>query len=130
MIAKSRPLTVALLAALRAAHPSVGHATGAGLTAPYAVLYPAGTGPLGGPVGDPHADADSTAQLTCVGATAEQAEWLADLLRPVLLGPLTITGRRLMQSWLETSQPVRRDDDVTPALFYAVDQARYLTTPT
>lgn len=130
MIPKSRPLTTALLTALRAAHPRVGHAAApADATLPYAVLHTAGTGPLSGPVGDPHADADSTAQLTCIGADAQQAEWLADELRPVLLGPLTITGRRVMQSWLETSQPVRRDDDVTPPLFYAVDQARFLTTP-
>lgn len=133
-IPRSRPLTNALLQALRAAHPAVGDARGTdddglALPLPYAVLYPAGPGRLDGPLGDQHADADSLAQLTCVGGTRDSAEWLADKLRPVLLGPLTIAGRRLMQSWIETSQPIRRDDDVTPPLFLAVEQARYLTTP-
>lgn len=129
-VATSRPLTTALLLALRAAHPRVGDAAApADTTLPYAVLYPFGSGRLNGPVGDQHADADSTVQLTCVGSTREQTEALMDRLRPVLLGPLTVTGRRVMQAWIETSQPVRRDDDLTPPVFYAADQARYLTTP-
>lgn len=129
-VATSRPLTTALLAALRAAHSRVGDAAApSDLTLPYAVLYPFGVGPLSGPVSDSHADADSTVQLTCIGSTREQAEWLADKLRPTALGPLTVTGRKVMQSLLETSQPVRRDDDVQPPLFVAVDQYRFLTTP-
>lgn len=133
-IPKSRPLTNALLTALRSAWSAVGDGradddNGQPLPLPYAVLYPAGTGLLTGPVGDQHADADSVVQLTCVGSTREQTEALADKLRPVLLGPLTVTGRRVMQSWLETSQPIRRDDDLTPPLFVATEQVRYLTTP-
>lgn len=129
-VALSRPEAKALLAALLAAHPRVGYGTApADLTLPYAVLYPAGGGELGGPVSDPNADGNRVHQITCVGATADQAEWLMDKLRPVALGPLAITGRRLMQSYLETSQPVRRDDSTSPPLFYAADQYRYLTTP-
>lgn len=139
-VATSHPLAKAVLTALRAAWTYVGDGQAPDplpptdsqgrLTAPYAVLYRAGTGPLNtGPVGDPHADGAPLLQLTCVGATPEQADALADKLRPTLLARPTLTGQRVMQVSLETSQPVRRDDSTAPPVFYAADQARYLVTP-
>lgn len=129
-VATSRAETEALLAALRAAWPRVGDAVAPDdATLPYAVLYPAGAGPLSGPVSDPFADSSPLFQITCVGRTREQTQWLADKLRPVALGPLSITGRKVMQPYLETSQPVRRDDSSSPPLFYAADQVRLPTTP-
>lgn len=136
-VATSRPTVKAVLTALRAAWPGTGpttHRVGDGEAPadkrlPYGVLYRAGGGPLTGPVGDQHADGSLLLQLTCVGETAEQAEWLADKLRPVLLATPAGTGRGVIQVYLETSQPVRRDDSSDPPLFYAADQARYLTTP-
>lgn len=129
-VATTRAETEALLAALRVVHSRVGDAVApADTTFPYAVLYPAGSGSLSGPVSDANADSSSLFQITCVGITRVQAQWLADKLRPVALGPLTITGRKVMQSYLETSQPVRRDDSSSPPLFYTADVVRIPTTP-
>lgn len=129
-VATSHPVAKAVLVALRAAWARVGDGVAPDvLTLPYAVLYRAGGGALSGPLSDSHADGTPLLQLTCVGATAEQADWLADKLRPILLAKPTLTGQRVMQTFLETSQPVRRDDSTNPPLFYAADVARYLTTP-
>lgn len=130
-VSATRVETDRLLAVLRTAWARVGDGVApADTTLPYAVLYPAGSGLLDGPSSDPHADRPGLYQITCVGGTREQAEALADLLRPVALGLSGITGRKVMQAWLETSQPVRRDDSTDPPLYYAADQVRVLTTPT
>lgn len=129
-VAAYYPVAKAVLTALRVAWARVGDGEApADLTLPYAVLYRAGGGGLSGPVSNPHADGSPLLQLTCVGATAEQADWLADKLRPTLLTRPTVTGQRVMQVSLETSQPVRRDDSTDPPLFYAAEQVRLLTTP-
>lgn len=131
-VAKNHPVTKAVLTALRNAWPRVGDGEAPeDLELPYAVLYRAGGGALTGPIADPHADGSPLLQLTCVGATATQAGWLADKLRPDFLATPTMpgSGQKVMQVYLETSQPVRRDDSSKPPLFYAADQARFLTTP-
>lgn len=129
-VATTEPLTKAVLAALRLAHPRVGDAVAPkDKTLPYAVLYPSGPGQLDGPVSDQHADGSPVLQVTCVGSTREQAQLLADRLRPVLLAVPTVPGVHVMQVSLESSQPVRRDDTAPPSLFYAVDAARFHTTP-
>lgn len=129
-IATSRAETNALLAALRVVHARVGDAVApADTTYPYAVLYPAGNAGLSGSVSAPHEDRPGLYQITCVGLTRDQAEKLADLLRPVPLGPLTITGRKVMQAALESSQAARRDDSSTPPVFYTADVYRLHTTP-
>lgn len=129
-IASGRPETNALLAALLVAHPRVGDAVAPGdTTTPYAVLYPAGSGSLIGSVRNPHEDRPGLYQITCVGLHRQEAEWLAEKLRAVALGPLSIAGRRVLQASLETSQPVRRDDSTSPPLYYCADQYRLWTTP-
>lgn len=126
----TRLLTDALLTALRAAHPRVGDAIAPDdTTYPYAVLYPAGIGSTSGPVSDANADSTPLYQITCVGKVREEAEWLSDLLRPVALGALTVTGWKVADPRVETSQPVRRDDSTAPPVFYAADQIRYFLTP-
>ncbi|MFW3477301.1 hypothetical protein [Streptomyces microflavus] len=57
-------------------------------------------------------------QVTCVGATAERALWVADKVRSALDGPLTVAGRRAWQPEDQGGPPVQRDDDVTPPLFF------------
>lgn len=129
-VATSGPVAKAVLTALRVAWPRVGDGEApADLTLPYAVMYDAGGAGLDGPVADPHADGAPLLQVTCVGSTREQARWLADKLRPTLLTRPTVTGQVVWQVSLESSRPVQRDDSTAPPLFYAADQARYLTTP-
>lgn len=58
---------------------------------PYMVLYPQG-GPVdGAPFADRSEDARLVYQVTVVAARTDQAEWLADRVRQVLLGR-TATG--------------------------------------
>lgn len=129
-VATAHPVAKAVLTALRVAWARVGDGVAPDdKTLPYGVLYRAGGGALSGPLSDSHADGTPLLQLTCVGSTAEQAAWLADKLRPTLLTRPTVTGQKVMQVVLETSQPVRRDDSTSPPLFSAADQARYFTTP-
>jgi hypothetical protein len=138
-VAVTHALTDALLVALRAAWTYVGDGEApdplppndnAGRpTVPYAVLYPAGLGPTEGPVSNRNADARPLYQLTCVGGTRQQAEWLSDKLRPVLLTPPSVSGWNVAEPVVETSQPVRRDDSTAPPLLYTADQVRFFITP-
>ena len=141
MTVATRPLSQAVLAALRAEWPLVGDgiAPPTGLTfdgqgrllQPYGVLYRGGPGELDGPMSDPHADGSPMLQLTCVGGAPDEAEWLADKLRPVLLSRTAVVGWAHMESpSLVVSQPSKRDDTTQPPLWFAVDQARYRITPT
>lgn len=99
---------------------------------PYAIVYPTGSSPFDGPVGDPRADAHPATQITCVGVDRNEAQGLADSIRSLLLATRTIpiTGRNLLgRPELEVSRPVQRDDDRQPPLYYAIDMYRLHTTP-
>ena len=58
-------------------------------------------------------------QVTSVGDTRAQAEWLADLLRTLLLASDLSPSGFIMFPWRDvvTNLP-ERDDDVQPPLFY------------
>lgn len=61
-------------------------------------------------------------QTTTVAINQPQARALAERVESALLDVRpTVTGRKCVPIRKETSQPVRRDDDVDPAAFYAVD---------
>lgn len=124
------PLINALLAMIRA---SVGEdcpiywgGSDPGAVPPYAVVYPdngmltpgerslANDGPT-----------EQRFQITSVGASPAQAQWVADRTRDaVLSGVPSVTGRRVWPTVEEGSQPLRRDDESTD-LFFAT--AQYLT---
>jgi hypothetical protein len=130
-----RPHTVGVLAALRAVGLVVGDAVAPDTTGKqkWAVVYGGGVGLLDGTIRDERTDASPVIQVTSVGTTAEQSEWVADTVRRTLLArPLTLTvaHRRVLSVSAEASQPTRRDDDVHPPLFYGVDLYRISTTPT
>lgn len=95
----------------------------------WAVLYPLAPD-FDGPVGDYAADLTYPFQVTSVGTTVEQAEWVADLCRGVLLGaPLTISGRTADLTMPTGGTPVQRDDDITPPVFYRADTYTVYTSP-
>lgn len=96
---------------------------------PYGVLY-VGTTLMQGTLVNPKEDGLHRVQVTSVGRTRESTEWLRDRVRPVLLN-MTLEGDGVACVWTElvNSQPVIRDDDVTPAVFFAVDVANALWTP-
>ncbi|WP_033819786.1 hypothetical protein [Kitasatospora sp. MBT63] len=56
-----------------------------GVTIPYCVLYPLGGTSSGPPFGDGDGDGRMLYQVTSIGTTAEQAEWMSDKVRVALL---------------------------------------------
>lgn len=124
----SRPVTAALLQALDDADLTAAEGTGEGLTAPYSVLYPSSPD-LDGPIGDKYADAEHTVMVHHIGTGPEQAEWLADQVAAALLPGVAVPGRDLLYVTREDSQPVQRDEDVKPPLYYVVDTYVVATTP-
>ena len=131
-IPSARAHTAGVVGALEAGGLSVGVGIAPDPpTLPYVVLYPSGLSRLDGPMSDMHADARPVMQVTSVGSTVEQVEWARDKAAQALLaGTVTIAGRVLCAAVeLETSQPVQRDDDVSPPLFFAADIYRFHTTP-
>lgn len=125
----SRPVTAALKQALADAGLTVAEGTGKGLTAPFTVLYPSSPD-LDGPIGDRYADADHAVMMHHVGTGPEQAEFQADKAAAVLLQPgLEVAGRTVMYVTREDSQPVQRDDDLDPPLYFITDTYVVATTP-
>lgn len=97
----------------------------------YAVVWPGMSTLNGGTVAAPNADAAQTFQVSYVGKTAEQADALRDRGRAALLAAaaISVSGRTVGLVELADSMPVRRDDDVTPPLYLAVDRFTAYTTP-
>lgn len=98
---------------------------------PYAVLYSLDESEREGDMSTIDVTGWFEFQITSVGDTRAQAEWLADLLRTLILASdLTPTGFR-MYPWRKvvTNLP-ERDDDEQPPLFYAVQVVEAFTAPT
>ena len=85
-----RELTTALIALLELATDRPwGDGKAPGQSAPevpYGIVYAIAGGGVDGGFADPHTDATFVYQLSSVGATREQAEWLADRARRAVLG--------------------------------------------
>ncbi|WP_159073624.1 hypothetical protein [Streptomyces sp. RTd22] len=85
-----------------------------GAATPYSVLYPVGSTSDGPPFGDASADARIIYQVTSVGTTAEQAEWMADKVRAGILTrtpagytySITATGYVVMARELDKEEGV------------------------
>lgn len=96
---------------------------------PCLVLYP-DPGTPEGSLGDRHRDLLLEFQLTAIGTTAEQAAWVGDAARAVLLTMQpTVTGRIVQPLWQVDGQPVQRDNDVTPPLYFQVAVYQMRTEP-
>jgi hypothetical protein len=103
---------------------------------PFAVVY-AGTAVTDGPTSDPHADVDPEVQVTSVGETSQQAEWLADAVFAALVGvelPAP-AGRQWLRPGAPTehvlTRPVERDVDLGAGapLFYRISIYALPSTP-
>lgn len=103
---------------------------GESLFTPYMVLYPLAPS-FGGTIAAASDDAEIEYQVTCVGETREQAEWVADQAIAALVEQtVTITGRSVMRLRLtDAGGGVRRDDDVLPSVFYTTPRFALYTTP-
>lgn len=138
--APSRPHTDAVQAALQGAGVLVGRGQEPpgggwqgepGMTAfkPYAVLYPS-SGIPDGELADPNEYLDYAAQVTCVAASQEGAEAVADRVKTALVGKrLAVPGRQSYPVYLTLARPAERDDHVTPPVHYAVVQVGFRTGP-
>jgi hypothetical protein len=142
--ALAAPHTDGVLAALAAATPAIPAGRGvkpsgggwqgtpgASNFTGYVVVYPQAGAPEG-TLGDRYRDLLYGFQITAVGATAQQAEIVADRARQVLLADpptVAVTGRRVQPLWQILDQPAQRDDQLNPAEFYAVTQYRMRTEP-
>ncbi len=96
----------------------------------YAVVYGLPDNGADGPANDPWADVQHVYQITAVGQTRKQAEWVADVCRAAILNdPITISGRQVIQRRPLTTGPVERDDDMPVPLFYSIATYELWTTP-
>lgn len=125
--------TDAVIAALEAAGLVVGDAeavdaTRVPLEPPYAVVYPM-PGRLGGTMADPERDGQVVYQVTSVGVSRSEAEWVRDKAREVLLPGLVVAGRRIVRVKVEMVGEVARDDDVSPPRFFIPERFRFWSVP-
>ena len=124
----------AIVALLEAAglSASLGEAP-AVLNPPHVIVWP-GSGfetftDLGRPIGD----LLLSVQLTCIGATVQQAQWAADKARTAINRaiPDPINDYTFWPIYAEqASQPVRKDDQVTPPMYVATSRWILRSTPT
>ena len=98
---------------------------------PYLIVYPTGGGGVDGPLGDTRSDVQYVYQVTCIGSTREQADFMRDKVRAVMFNEsnFSITGRRVLRTILDVPIATSRDDDVQPPLFFSADRFRLETSP-
>ena len=128
-----RLLTDAVLARLVAAtSKAVGDGQApADITRPYSVLYPLDDTDRDGDMIDTQRTSWFDFQVTVVGDTREQAEWLADDLRDSMLAAdLTPSGFRMYPFERVVTNQTERDDDIQPPVFYTIFIVRGFVTPT
>lgn len=94
---------------------------------PYVVVFPSPGVPYGA-LADPVEYLDYRAQATCVGATQEGAEAVADLVKAAWVNaPLPISGRFSYRGQMIVDNPIIRDDADAPPVHYAVLQVIWRT---
>lgn len=98
---------------------------------PYCIVYPLPGGVFDGPLGCPDNDASLIWQVTCVGATRPQCEWVVDKVNATLVGqPLTIPNRYVTRVQADMAGGgARRDDTVQPPVFIATPRCRVDSVP-
>lgn len=96
----------------------------------YVIVYSLGSSTDGGLV-DPHEDTTLNWQVTCVGFTREQSEWLVNRVNDLVVDQhFAVDGRTVgpIEPDLVAAGP-RRDDDVRPAVFFATPRYRAYSRP-
>lgn len=135
---KLRQHRAAARAALVAANPLgagsriyAGKAPDGTLVTPYAVVHGYPTSEFDGPVADPHADVAAMVQVSCHGATADEADGLADACLPTLLNPASyvITDRVVDTPRLITYRGAVKDPDTSTVRYSSHLIVAIPTTP-
>lgn len=100
---------------------------------PYAVLHHVIGGTSNGSLEDPDADFDQTYQITSVGATREQCEWVADEMREIMLASApSVDGRTVLLVGIQYLGGAVRDDSLgftDPPVWMCADRYRVRSTP-
>ena len=141
-VVQGRTLTDALVAVLTAAGLLVGDGAqpagsgwqgepGLSQFVPYCILHAIPGGITDGTIANPDEDAQNLHQATCVGATRQQAEWVADVARGALTAPqaVTVAGRFVAIVSVDQLGGCRRDETVEPVVWMTADRFRVLSTP-
>jgi len=96
----------------------------------YVVVHPIPGGTTDGTLEAPEERAEALYQLSAVGATRQQAEFIADRTREVMLQwPLVIAGRVVDLVSTDTLGGAVRDDAGQPPLYQVADRYRITTEP-
>lgn len=132
MIALVRNHTDAIIAKLLAevagTEVTIGDGDAEGLKPPYMVVYSIQGGEMSGSLERPFEDADLVYQVTCVGETREQAEWVADRAMSLLEG-FVVTDRNIALVSPEGGPGTRVDRDVDPPVFISTPRFTVKSTP-
>lgn len=144
---QGRPLTDAILASLAADDIIVGDnlkppedqddtcgwtgTPGQSTFIPYAIVWPIPGGVTSGTIQDEHADAFPIYQITSIGATRDQCEWLADKVRVVAerRSSWSPVGRTVMQVRVDQFGGATPDHTAQPPVHMCPDRYRPITTP-
>lgn len=142
-VAAARPHSDAVVTLLTSASVLVGRGkppTGAGWQGSpgtsafvgYAVLYPFTGRDEPASLALPHGSFDFPFQVTCVGATQQQAEGVMDAVRAALVGVTpAVNGRTAFAVYqIPLDRPVTRDDAMAPPVHYGIAQFRFRSDPT
>ncbi len=124
-----RTHTDAVIAALEGLGLEVGDAVAPEVDPPYVTVYQIPGGRTTGTLAAPDDDAFIVYQVSCVGVSREQAEWLADKALELLQTELDVEDRRVPRVFLDMHGGVRRDDSATPPVFVSSPRFRIMSTP-
>jgi len=118
---ETRPLAAAVTTQLETTGKTVGQAISPGVAPPYMVLYPQSDAGSEGSIADPHQIITQTFQVTCVGDSMEEAQWMQEEARGVLIGWIpSLTGATPVE--LDFGSGTFRDPD--GPVFYTTDRYR------
>ena len=126
-----RLLTNSVLAVLVAGGDRIGDAQApTDSSRPYAVLYPLFVTDRDGPQSDDTADGWYEFQVTSVGDTRMQAEWMRDRTTAAMkAGSFPVTGFATGPVKPTNDVGVERDDDVQPPIYYSHQLLQIFVTP-
>ena len=106
---------------------TVGDAAAPASPPPYVVVYQIPGGGFSGQLGRINDDAEIVYQVTCVGVSRQQAEWLEDKANGLLTG-ITVSGRSIPLIRTDGLGGIRRDDSIQPPVFVATPRFRFYST--